>query len=401
MTLDSYAEFPSETSVNASVSSPAGAVLPLPVLIGACIGSGTAHLASSAMPFQVDALMTGANFSATNSGWFGFFEIIALSLTMIALSSLHRPLPPVVTAVAGAALGAIANILLFSVARSTLACWGCAILIGVASGSLARSYIQAVSASRNVDRVYSIASGGGLIVIVGAISLVPLATRLCGPLGAFLAFCAPMLVATPLLLMLRKAPHAAAAHERAPLRLSAGGVALVVMWTLSSLGQSVAWSFAGRVGAHLALSEKFIVTLSSVGIIAGVLGSFGGAVIATMLPRSVVLLSSLVGVAAACFFSCAAWSPWSYAIAITGFWVFSMLSYAYLLGSAASLDDTGKAGTLCSGMDRLGFALGAPLGGLVVDHGSFLTLALMAAVVAGLAIPFCYPVLHRELRAAL
>ena len=51
----------------------------LVLAMGASICSGCAHLGSSIMPFQIDALMTGLHQSASLAGVFGFFEIFSFA----------------------------------------------------------------------------------------------------------------------------------------------------------------------------------------------------------------------------------------------------------------------------------------------------------------------------------
>jgi predicted MFS family arabinose efflux permease len=90
----------------------------------------------------------------------------------------------------------------------------------------------------------------------------------------------------------------------------------------------------------------------------------------------------------------------SFAAAATLYWVCTMFVYVYLLGTAALLDPTGRLGTLGTGCERLAFAVGAPVGGLFVDFGSYAWVGVMAAVACALIAPLFLARLSGVLRAA-
>ena len=88
----------------------------------------------------------------------------------------------------------------------------------------------------------------------------------------------------------------------------------------------------------------------------------------------------------------------SYSAGVLLYWIFYMYLYAYLLGTSAALDPSGRMGTAGGGCERLAFAVGAPIGGLIVDHASYGMLGLLAAVLCILAIPLCLAKLAAALR---
>lgn len=371
----------------------------LVLAMGASICSGCAHLGSSIMPFQIDALMTGLHQSASLAGVFGFFEIFSFALFMLLLSRVFLALPVMYSALSGMALGIVACLLLYI--GPGVEVWICsvAVLLGLSAALLCRSYVRAVSSSLNPERIYAIASGGGLVIIVSVIALVPVSTRYFGPLGVFLAVACIMLLAMPSVLSFRHV-HACRPVTRqqkgGPL-LTGGAIALLCVWVGCSLGSSMAWSFAERMGRNLGLSPDFIVSLSTVGIVSSVLASLVGAALAHRWRRETVLLLTLLGTGAGCLLTCVAWDALSYGAGVVLYWNCAMLSYAWLLGSAATLDGSGRVGTFCGGMDRMGYALGAPLGGLLVDHTSFTVLGICGFLMCVAPLPFALPVLFRAL----
>lgn len=372
----------------------------LALSIGASICSGCAHLGSSIMPFQIDALMTGLHQSASLAGVFGFFEIISFAVFMLFLSRVLLALPVMYSALSGMALGIVACLLVYVGPGTELWICGVAILLGLSAALLGRSYVQAVSSSNNPERIYAIASGGGLVIIVSVIALVPVATHYFGSLGVFLAVACIMLLAMPSVVSFRNVTvgRPVAGQKRGASLLTSGAIALLFVWVGCSLGSSMAWSFAERTGRNLNLSPDFIVFLSTVGIVTSVVASLVGAALAHYWRRETVLLLTLVGTGLGCLLTCLAWDALSYGLGVVLYWNCAMLSYAWLLGSAATLDGSGRVGTFCGGMDRMGYALGAPLGGLLVDHASFTVLGIVGFLMCVAPLPFALPVLFRALQ---
>jgi predicted MFS family arabinose efflux permease len=90
---------------------------------------------------------------------------------------------------------------------------------------------------------------------------------------------------------------------------------------------------------------------------------------------------------------------WMFATAAVLYWIFTMFVYILLLGTAALLDPTGRLGTFGTGCERLAFAIGAPLGGLMVDYGSYVWVGVAAAIACSVIAPAFLPGLARALAA--
>ncbi|GBQ69773.1 hypothetical protein GLUCOINTEAF2_0203114 [Komagataeibacter intermedius AF2] len=367
--------------------------------LGLSVCSGFAYLGSSVMPFQIDALMTGLHQSASRASLFGFFEIMSFAVFMIVLSRLHLRLPVIVSAFLGAALAVISSLLIASGTTSSIWLWGCAIVFGLAEALLGRSFVCAASASDNPDRFYAIANGGGQLVLVAVIDAIPYATQIFGALGVFVGLAGIVICLTPFMLTLRHVPMAPPpSRHGGTVSFTPGAIALLCIWVGSSLGSSIIWSFAETVGRSLNLSANYIVLLSTLCILSSVGVSFLFGSLADRLRRDVFLTLTLLGVGIGGLLACSAGNAWIYTTGVIIYWNCSMLSYAWLLGSAATLDHTGRVGTFCGGMDRMGYALGAPIGGLIVDHASFTTLGIAGFVACVISMPIGLPILFREIR---
>lgn len=371
----------------------------LRLVIGACIASGVSHLGSSTMPFQISALIDRFHISASSAGMFGFFEILSLSIAMVAMLPLLRRLSYGRRAVLGAALISIGHVLIYVGPPWLPWLWGCAIVGGTGYGIIFSAFIAGASGADNPDRVYSLACGGGLIVLVGTIMTLPWGAALFGPLGPFLSIAAVSCLLAPFLSYLGDTVppsfrEAAGGRDS----LGWGAFLLLAMWTGYSVGSSIVWSFADNIGRAIHVPEGVIVTLSSVGIVLGFFANMLGAAIAGRVNRVVPLVAGILGTGLSCMLTALAWNTASYCAGVVLYWIFVMIAYAYLLGAAAVLDRGGRVGTLGGGCDRIAYAIGAPIGGLIVDHGSYHMLGFAGVLSCIMLVPACMPAIARALR---
>ena len=79
------------------------------------------------------------------------------------------------------------------------------------------------------------------------------------------------------------------------------------------------------------------------------------------------------------------------------YWIFTMFLYCFLLGTAAILDKSGRLGTFGSGTERLGYAIGAWMGGLLAQHVSYTSTGTFGCAVCVAGIIIGYPTLFRAL----
>src|SRR5262245_6995681 len=84
-----------------------------PLVLAVCVGSGLAHMGTSTMPFQVGALIEGTGRAASEAGLFGFFQVGALAIGMIAISAWVDRVHPRLIAIGSALLSAAASVGLF------------------------------------------------------------------------------------------------------------------------------------------------------------------------------------------------------------------------------------------------------------------------------------------------
>lgn len=370
----------------------------LAILLAGTLGAGVAHLGTSTMPFQIGALMDGQRLSATAAGTFGFFEIGALALSMIIVSPfIDRYRPSLVCAV-GAAIGCATHLIIFGLSPSLPVLCAVATAAGCGYGLVFAGAVSALAAVPNADRAYAIANGGALLLIVGLMAVLPLTISRFGALGPFLGLTAIFVFACPIFLSLRKIPRIH--HDQArSAGIGPGAVAVLALWTSFSLGTGAVWSFAERIGRSLDLAPEAVGLILSMSTFCGLAGTTIAAMSAGKVPRIAALFMGLIGTGIACIMLCGTpgivQSVVVYGAGVVLYWVFYMFLYSYMLGTAAALDPSGRVGTAGGGFERLGFAIGVPLGGILVDRYSFSAVGLLGLVMCVGLIPLCLPVLRR------
>jgi hypothetical protein len=367
------------------------------LILAVAVASGIAHLGTSTMPFQVGALMDGRGLSASLAGVFGLFEIGALAISMILLSPVVHRFSSVTISLAGAALAALAHAIMFLIPTTLPPLLACATLAGIGYGLVFAAAITGASTARNPDRVYALGNVGAILFIVVMMMIIPLASARLGAMGAFPAIAALILIVAPAMLRFRSRP-ALLTPPPARVLSQPATIALLVMWACYSLGTGALWSFAERIGTRLAIDPEMIATILSASTACGVLGSVVAAMIGGRLPRVPAMLVGLAGTALSCVLMGYADGTVSFALGVLTYWIFYMYQYALFLGTAAMFDAEGRLGTLGGGCERLAFAVGAPIGGLIVDHGSFGMLGLLGFASCVITIPVCMPIVARTLR---
>ncbi|KON65827.1 hypothetical protein KOEU_05140 [Komagataeibacter europaeus] len=366
--------------------------------VSASIGSGISHLGSTMMPFQTNSLIEGFHISASAAGMFGFFEISSLSLAMLMVvpflgAPIHGRL-----AFGGALIVIAAQIMIYLGPSSVPYLWGCSILSGCGFGVIFSAFISRVSAIRNPDRIYSISCGGGAVVTVSTVMTIPWTTAWLGQRGPFMSIILVVAVLMPFLSFLGHKNNDI--QKKKPLKIEwpgyvVGTIPILIMWAGYSIGSGIVWSFVDGIGQSIHVKESVIVLLSSAGIIAGFLSNVFGAVIAGHINRRLPLLFGIIGTALSFLLTGLAWNTVIYCFGIISYWIFVMIAYAYLLGAAAGLDPTGKVGAMGGSCDRIAYAVGALMGGFLVDVSSYSMLGIAGFISCIMTLPVCMPLVSR------
>jgi len=369
------------------------------LVVAVSVSNTVAHLCTSALPFQVGALIDGYHFSATSAGLIGFFQVGALAASMILFSPAAHRFRPAWTGVVGMAIAACANVLIYiAPAVLPLICL-LATVAGAGYGLVLTAAVAAAAGAERPDRVYAAGNSGALLLLVAMLSLLPTASLLFGAHGIFMGIPLLILLCLPAVVGFRSRATAGAAIGASGVTF-VQGLPLLAIWSLFSFGTGAMWAFAERTGRELALSGPTIGLVLSTSVFAGLIGTGLAAMVSGRIKRVTALAFGLVGGGATCLMFGGASSLPIYAAAAILYWVFTMFVYVLLLGTAATLDPSGRLGTLGTGCERLAFAVSAPIGGVMVDLGSTLWVGIGAAVACAIAAPLCLPALARMLDAS-
>lgn len=367
----------------------------LALIAAVVIGNGIAHIGTSTMPFQVGALMD-MGLNGREAGLFGFFQIGALALSMILLAPVIHRARSVTVAMAGAVLTIGAHVLMYIVPGSFTLLLMFAALAGTGYGLVFAATITGGSTAANPDRVYAIGNGGAVAYVVALMFIMPMASIYLGTMGAFLAVAIAILVTMPVMLAF-KARASLPTMDAGSLLRQPAVLALMLMWAGYSLGTGALWSFAERIAKGLAIAPETTATILSLSALCGILGTGVAAWFGGRSPRILSMVIGLVGTGISCLMLGFATGTVMFALGVLTYWIFYMYQYSVFLGVAASIDPSGRAGTLGGGCERFAFAIGAPIGGIVTDLGSYSMLGILGFLSCVLTIPLCMPLVARRL----
>lgn len=360
-------------------AAPGRAGFPFALLFAGAVGAALAHLGAVAMPFQIGAVMDALAVSPEAAGIFGFCQMGALALAMILSAPAVDRLPPAMLAIGGAILAAAANLAMFQFVPGLWLLCVLAMLAGAGYGAVFAATIAGISSSPFADRLFALSSGGSVMIVVALMAWFPTISVRFGTMGPFVGIGALVLATSPFLLGFgwQARARAAATGPASPVR-SRGAIAIYVIWACFSLASGVAWSFAERIGRSIGLDPATIGAILSASTFAGIGGTLVAAAIAGRWPRLVSATIGLVGTGLGCLLFSIAGGAALFASGALLFWVASMFFYCVMLGTAAAYDPSGRVGTSGGGFDRLGFACGPALGGLILGHFSFAALGIAA-----------------------
>jgi predicted MFS family arabinose efflux permease len=369
------------------------------LLLSMSFGSALAHIATTGMPLQVGALMDGTARSASQAGLFAFIEVASLSLGMILISFLAIRIKPLHLAIGGSLLAALADLSLF-VAREFPLQLVLGSFAGLGFGMAYSATIAAGASSEDADRTYAIGFGGSLLLVMLIMIGLPFTSAQLGLLGVFACMSGFALFCAPIFRGFKGAAIQTPARSH-PVRLAVwripGATGLLFSWAAFSMGTAMAYVFAERIARNIPLPPTDIGLVLSSGVLVGVAGTGVAALVSQRLNRRVSLVCGLAGSALACFLIGHATTLVLFATGIFAYWIFTMFLYCFLLGTAAILDKSGRLGTFGSGTERLGYAVGAWMGGLLAQHVSYTSTGTFGCAVCVAGIIIGYPTLFRAL----
>jgi hypothetical protein len=376
---------------------------PVWLAVAVCVGSALAHVATSTMPFQIGALINGGGAAAGLAGLFGFLQIGALSASMVLIAPWMGRFAPAAVAACGCALIVGGDLGLY-LASSPVAHLPFAVIAGAGYGLTFAATIAGAAVSPEPDRLYALGNGGSLLIIVLIMTTLPAVAARLGPLAVFGSLGALALVSAPLLTGLgtRRVEGSLEGLEVSGLHLP-GGPGLILCWVMLSTGTGGLYAFCERIGHSRGLPAQAIANVLSAGAFIGLIGTGAAMIFGSRINRRLALIAGLAGSGLACLLIGFSSTLAAFAAGVATYWVFYMFLYSYLMGTAALLDPTGRLGTLGAGLERLGYASGVWMAGVLAERVSYSAtgvLGFAGCVVAGLGLPSVFRALADRTRAA-
>jgi hypothetical protein len=361
------------------------------------VGAGLAHVGAVTLPFQIGAAIDGLGLSATQAGIFGMMELMSIALATTFVAPVVGRVPLVWLAIIGAGLAAIGHLMMYLFATNMFELSMLGILCGAGYGVMFAVTIYAVSNEPDSDRMYALGNAGGLLLIIGVLALFPKFLAHFGVLGPFLGIAVICAVFAPLMVGFRGHEPALVAGGRGAFRCP-GGLPLIVIWSVYSLATGLAWSFSERIGTPLFRDHGSIGYFMSATMFVGIIGTLLAAVFGGKINRSRAIFVGMVGAATGFLLFSFANTLIVFAAGVIAYWISSMFLVAYLLGTAAALDPTGRVGATGGGFERFSLALGAPIGGVVLEHWGAAAVGSTACLLCVVAVGVCVAPLSRALR---
>jgi predicted MFS family arabinose efflux permease len=365
------------------------------LIVAVCVGSALSHLCTSTMPFQVGALMDGTGRSSSEAGLFGFLQVGALAAGMIGVAPWVDRVPPRTIAVLSALLAAAANVGLYFVTTFPLQL-AFGTLAGLAYGCVFAATVAAAASNDDADRLYALGNGGALLLIMGIMAALPTAATHLGALGVFAGISMLALLCSPFFFGFesgRRLERTRITAWRVP-----GAPGLLSGWAMFSMGTGALYAFSERIGRSIGLAPEAIGLVLSAGVFMGVFGTAVAAGLGRRVNRRKALAIGMSGSGISCLVLGYAPSLAVFTAGVFLYWICYMFVYSYLLGTAATLDATGRVGTLGGGLERLGYGMGVWLGGALAEHTGYAAIGALGFAGCVLALAVAFPSLFRVLK---
>jgi len=271
-----------------------------------------------------------------------------------------------------------------------------AALAGLGYGFVFAATVSGAAATREPDRVYAIGNGGALLIVVCVMAVLPMVGARLGALGIFAALACLAVVSSPFFVGFtsgRRVEQTQLAVWRVP-----GAPGLLFAWAAFSTGTGALYAFSERIGKSINLPGAQIALVLSAGVFVGLIGTAVAAVLGRRVNRPRALGLGLCGSGLSCLLLGFAANLVIFAAGVCVYWVFYMFLYSYLLGTAAVLDPAGRVGTLGGGLERLGYGLGAGMGGILAEHATYSSTGVLGFLGCTLGLALGFPSLFRALK---
>jgi MFS family permease len=191
-------------------------------------------------------------------------------------------------------------------------------------------------------------------------------------------------------------PLGAQSSAPAPTTVSASGILGLGALLAFYVAFSCVWAFASQIAVASGIAPASAAHILSLAPIAGVLGAALAAVCGQRLGRVVPLGLGMLTLAAAVFRLSESVQLASFLVASAGLMFAWTFVVPYLLGGIASSDHSGRLTVATNVIIGLGLTLGPALGGEIVAHGSYRSVAQLPMVLCLVSFLMSLPLARRR-----
>ncbi len=358
------------------------------------------ELGSMMMPFQIGALIDGLDLGEAAAGLLGSAEIVTIGCCMLAVALGAVRMSPRKMAVCGAVIAGSGQLL--TVLTDIYAViFVFRVAVGLGSALCLAAAIMTIASSRNPESLTGHVYAYVVLLLALLIYLVP--WILSGGYHRALFSLFAILTFLGILLLLKLPSGQVQQQQIFDIKTGINSYRLVAIFLTGEFlylaGVGTVWSFIERIGLSVGMTSHDVGFYLSLGMLVSVAGSFTAGFIGMRLGRILPLAGGAILTAAA-----GGLVPDSIDVVSYVTWMFVflfLLSFVlpYVIGTAASIDRSGRLATAAFAVQVLSYGAGAAIGGRVVEHFSLSSLSIIGSTGPVLAACF-FLIVCRMLSAA-
>ena len=347
------------------------------------------ELGSMMMPFQIGALIDGLDLGEAAAGLLGSAETVTIGCCMLAVALGATRMPPRKMAVCGAVIAGSGQLLtvltdIFSLILIFR------IAVGLGSALCLSAALKTIASFKNPESLTGHVYAYVILILALIIYLVPWILSWGYHRTLFSLFAALTFLGMVLLFRLPTA------QSRQPqiFKSSTGKYLhrLIAVFLIGEFlflsGVGTVWSFIERIGLSLEMTSYEVGLYLSLGMLVSVIGSFAAGFIGLRAGRILPLAGGTALTAAASGLIPVSTSVVSYLIVMFIFQFMLSFVLPYVIGTAASIDRSGRLATAAFAVQVFSYGSGSAIGGHVVEHFSLKSLGIIGF--AGPVLAACF-----------
>ncbi len=341
------------------------------------------------VPVQIGALIDGLGFSASQTGLLGAVEVGAMSITAIVISSKLDRWSRAKTAMCGAILAAVCEVLTGFV-DTLIILFPLRIFVGIGCGLVFGSICAAAASTDNPDRNFGWAQAVMNLLFMLLFILLPYTLNLELHRGLFVSLGIILLLTTPFYRSLPDSNTEMASQESSESKANTALIAMLIIATvLLNIGLGALWGFVERIGSdNVGLSSEMIGKVLSMATLFMIGGSLFAAWLGVRIGRAIPMATASVICAVAAVLVTNADTLMIYAGGLFLYNAAYLFLGPYIIaGSASALDPSGRLASAMGGIMFFSYSVGIGTGGFIADIISLAGIGLLALFTCLIAAP--------------